>query len=344
MPDRKKGSTKRKKLKIAMSWAGSCGGCDVSLLDIEEHLMELTALADVVYWPVAMDYKKSDLEAQPDGAIDFGLFNGAVRTSEHAEYAKLLRRKSKVLVAYGSCACFGGIPGLANLALREELLDTAYRTTPSTDNPEDVVPAPESDAGGHRLTLPAILETVGSLPQEVPVDVLLPGCPPPTERILDLVKAVSDFASSGSVPPEGTVLAFEKALCEECPRNDTRTGGPMSRIARPQEGIPDPNTCFIDQGMICMGIATRGGCGATCIQANMPCRGCFGPTADMLDPGAEAMSAIGSVAGAADENDVAEHEMKKVVRSIRDPAGTFYRFTLPVAFLNRIVHDEPEGE
>jgi F420-non-reducing hydrogenase small subunit len=64
----------------------------------------------------------------------------------------------------------------------------------------------------------------------------------------------------------------------------------------------------------------------------------------MLDPGAEAISAIGSIAGEANENDVPAHEMKRAVRSIRDPVGTFYRFTLPVAFLNRAVADKPQDE
>ncbi len=76
----------------------------------------------------------------------------------------------------------------------------------------------------------------------------------------------------------------------------------------------------------------------------MPCRGCFGPTTEMLDPGAEAISAIGSIAGEANENDVPSHEMKKAVRSIRDPAGTFYRYTLPSAFLGRAVGDKPGKE
>jgi F420-non-reducing hydrogenase small subunit len=332
------------KLKIAVNWAASCGGCDVSLLDIEEPLLELAGIADIVYWPVAMDFKKSDFLALPDASVDFGLFNGAVRTSDHQEFAEAFRARCKVLVAYGSCACFGGIPGLANLHDRNSIFQTAYQTTPSTENAEETRPQTEYSEHGTKLTLPVFFDTVKSLPQIVKTDVLLPGCPPPTPRVLDLVQVVQRYAESGSLPPPGTVIAEDKALCDTCPRNETRTKGRMKNIKRPHEIAADPGECFLNQGILCMGIATRGGCGHTCIQANMPCRGCFGPTADMLDPGAEALSAIGSIAGEANENYVAAHEMKKAVWSVLDPVGTFYRHTLPSAFLNRAVKDEPRKE
>jgi len=330
------------KIKIAVNWAGSCGGCDVSLLDIESTLLDVAALADIVYWPVAMDFKVRDLQALPDGSVDFGLYNGTVRTSEHLEAAQILRAKCKVLVAYGTCACFGGIPGLANLAGKDEVFRIAYQDTPSTENPEETRPQTEWSRNGYRLTLPAFLDRAASLPQVVEVDALLPGCPPPGQRVLDLIAVVADYAQGGKVPPKGTVLAEEKALCDSCPRGASREGGRMSTIVRPHEIIADRERCFLDQGLICMGIATRGGCGASCIDANMPCRGCFGPTPGMLDPAAEAISAIGSIAGEADENWVESHKMKKAVRSVRDPAGTFYRFTLPTGFLGHAVVDEPK--
>jgi F420-non-reducing hydrogenase small subunit len=330
--------------KIAIYWSASCGGCDVSLLDLELGLLELARIADIVYWPVAMDYKRQDFFGLPDGSVDFGLFNGAVRTSEQREDAEAFRRICKVLVAYGSCACFGGIPGLANLSNREQILEVAYGTTPSTENIENVRPVTDSNVDGHSLTLPEFFDLVYSLPQIVESDVMLPGCPPPSDRILDLLSMVVDYVKKGDLPAKGTVVASEKALCDLCPRNETRQGGRMEAVHRPHEVSADPSRCFIDQGILCMGIATRGGCGATCISANMPCRGCFGPTPEMLDPAAEAISTIGSLAGAANENYVQAHEMKKAVRSVRDPAGTFYRFTLPSAFLNRAVRDKPEKE
>lgn len=330
------------KIKIAVNWAGSCGGCDVSLLDIQMKFLELVELADIVYWPVAMDFKLPDLLALPDGSVDFGLYNGGIRTSEHREAAHIFRRKCKLLVAYGSCACFGGIPGLANLSGRDDVFRVAYQETPSTDNPEGIRPQTRWSRNGHDLTLPEFLDCVGSLPQAVPVDVLVPGCPPPNERVNDLVSLLGEYARSGKTPATGTVLAEDKALCDSCPRVAARQGGRLAAIVRPHEVIADPARCFLDQGIICLGLATRGGCGATCIAANMPCRGCFGPTAEMLDPAAEAISAIGSIAGEAEENWVEAHKMKKAVRSICDPAGTFYRFTLPSAFVSHAVADKPK--
>ena len=333
------------KIKLAVYWSASCGGCDVSLLDTEEKVIELASIAEIVYWPVAMDYKIEDLIAFEDDGIDIGIFNGAVRTSEQQEHAALLRRKCKVLVAYGSCACFGGIPGLANLADRNEILKVAYDATPSTDNPEGITPSTSTAVNGETLTLPEFYDSVQSLDQVVSINISMPGCPPPTERILDLFAVATEYSQTGSLPPKGSVLAFDKALCDSCPRNATREGGRIPVVRRPHEVKADSSACFLDQGLICMGIATRGGCGATCIDANMPCRGCFGPTSDMLDPGAEAISAFGSIAGEANENDVPPHVMKKAIRSVRDPVGTFYRFTLPNAFLNRAVKDQPtEGQ
>jgi F420-non-reducing hydrogenase small subunit len=105
----------KEKLKFAFYWAASCGGCEVAVLDINEKILEVVQLADIVFWPCAMDIKYKDVEDMPDKYVDVCFFNGAVRTEEQEYMAKLLRRKAKVLVAFGSCAYEGCIPGLANL-------------------------------------------------------------------------------------------------------------------------------------------------------------------------------------------------------------------------------------
>ena len=79
-----------------------------------------------------------------------------------------------------------------------------------------------------------------------------------------------------------------------------------------------------------MGPATRGGCGARCIEGNAPGRGCYGPSEGTLDPGAKMMSAIATMI---DSND--EEEIEKIITQIEDPAGTFYRFSLPASILRR---------
>jgi F420-non-reducing hydrogenase small subunit len=330
------------RIKLAVNWAGACGGCDVSLLDSEEQILELAEVADIVYWPVAMDFKRADLQAFAPGAIDVGLFNGAIRTSEHADDARLMRSRCRLLVAYGSCAAFGGIPGLANLHGSDELFDTVYRDTASTVNPDGVLPGTATDIEGHTLELPEITATVRALHQVVDVDVTVPGCPPPPAKVAEALDLIIAVGRGAELPGPGTVLASNKALCDECDRVETRTDGRVGTIHRTHEFAADPETCFLEQGVLCMGIATRGGCGSTCIEVNSPCRGCFGPTAEMLDPAAEALSTIGSIIGPEQEDELPANRRLLAARSIRDLAGTCYRFTLPVAAIPRALRDGSE--
>ena len=103
------------KLKLALYWAASCGGCEIAVIELGERLLDLIQAANIVFWPAGMDFKYADVEAMPDGYIDVCLFNGAILTSENEHIAELLRAKSKIMVAFGSCAQEGCIPGLANL-------------------------------------------------------------------------------------------------------------------------------------------------------------------------------------------------------------------------------------
>ena len=127
------------KPKFAMYWAASCGGCEIAVLNTNEKILDVDANFEVVFWPVAMDAKYKDVEAMEDGEITLCLFNGGMRNDENEHIARLLRRKSKILVAFGSCACEGCIPGLANFSSIEEIVDTAF-TTISTDNPDNIRP------------------------------------------------------------------------------------------------------------------------------------------------------------------------------------------------------------
>jgi F420-non-reducing hydrogenase small subunit len=131
--EKKKSETKEnKKLQLAFYWAASCGGCEIAVLDINEKILDVIALADILFWPVAIDTKYKDVEAMEDNSVDVCFFNGAIRTTEQEHLAKLLRKKAKVLVAFGACAVNGGIPGLANVANCEEVFNVAYLNNPST--------------------------------------------------------------------------------------------------------------------------------------------------------------------------------------------------------------------
>src|SRR4030042_1569556 len=144
------------KLKLALYWAASCGGCEIAQLQIGDKILKLAEVADIVFWPVAIDAKYKDVEAMPAKSIDVCLFNGAVRTSEQEHLAKMLREKSKVMIAYGACAYEGGIPGLANLFNRQTIFDRVYFETQSTVNKEKVVPQTKYKVPEGELTTPQL--------------------------------------------------------------------------------------------------------------------------------------------------------------------------------------------
>jgi len=315
------------KPKVAFYWCSSCGGCEESIVDLAEDILKVVEAVEIVFWPVALDFKKKDVEAMEDGSIAVSFINGAVRLSEQEEMVKLLRKKSGLVVAHGSCSHLGGIPGLGNFWNKETIFNRAYHTTPSTDNPDKTVPLEKVEVEGKELTLPAFYDTVYALDQVIDVDYYLPGCAPPRDLILSAVQAILE----GKLPPKGAVLSPNKSLCDDCERNESKPEKLMiTEIKRPWEVEIDPEKCFLAQGIICMGPATRTGCGERCIEANMPCRGCFGPTDQVYDQGAKFLSALASIL---DTND--EKEIEKIVNTIIDPAGTFYRFSLPSSILRR---------
>ncbi|MBC7262518.1 MAG: oxidoreductase, partial [Chloroflexi bacterium] len=163
------------KLKFAIYWAASCGGCDIAVLEIGHNILKLAEAAEILFWPAAMDFKYKDVEALPDKSIDVCLFNGSVRNSENEHVAKLLRAKSKVMVAFGSCAYEGCIPGLANLTNRGDILTCVYRETPSTDNHTGVIPQTHCTVPEGELELPEFYDAVKTLAQVVPVEYFVPG-------------------------------------------------------------------------------------------------------------------------------------------------------------------------
>ncbi len=308
------------KLKFAFYWAASCGGCEIAVLDINEKILDVVEKVDIVFWPVALDIKYKDVESMPDRHIDVCFFNGAIRTEEQEHMAKLLRKKAKVLVAFGSCACDGCVKGLANLWDKQTIFERAYSETPSTENPDFVTPKTVVNVEEGELTLPEFYDTVKTLAQTVDVDYYLSGCPPPVPLILQAVEAILE----NTLPPKGSVLMPDKSICDECPREKKERK--LSQIKRIYEIEDDLKTCFWDQGVICMGPATRAGCGAQCPNVNIPCTGCNGPSPRVTDQGAAMVSALSSIA-----------TDPSVVDQVVDPIGTFYKYSLANSILRRKV-------
>jgi F420-non-reducing hydrogenase small subunit len=331
MSKEKKEAVKNKKLQLAFYWAASCGGCEIAVLDINEKILDVVAVADILFWPVAMDFKYKDVEAMKDNQIDVCFFNGGIRNSEQEHIAKLLRKKSKVMVAFGACAVLGGIPGLANLTNKEEIFKVVYKDNPSIDNPKKLVPKTSVKVKEGTLTLPEFYDSVSKLDQIIDVDYYLPGCPPTPDLIMTAVGAIVE----NKLPPKGSVIGPLKSVCDEC--KFEKSEKKIKEIKRIYEVDKIEDKCLLEQGIICMGPATRGSCEARCLDANMPCTGCGGPTPNSLDQGAKMISALASVLGIEGEEKMSDEEVEKLIEQIVDPVGTFYKYGLPAAIINRRV-------
>jgi len=296
------------KLRIALEGLGACAGCEIAILDLHEDLVSLLEDLEIDYAPILMD-KKSLNEN-----IDVLLLSGSVRNKNDAEEAVKLSEKAKITIAFGSCASFGGIPGLANLYATKELVERAYLTTESTDNKERVLPSEE---------VPPIEEVIKPLKEWVKIDYKVPGCPPQPK----LIKEIFQMLLNGK-----PVTLSKKTVCDECDLK--REEKKIKRTLRWGEGEPDGTRCLLEQGYFCAGPATRAGCEAKCIAALTPCRGCMGPPENATDQGARMVSAIASIA-AVDEKDRVEPE--ELATMFKDVVGTLYRFTLPSSIISRKV-------
>jgi F420-non-reducing hydrogenase small subunit len=313
------------KPKVAFNWASSCGGCEIAILELGTKLLDLRDKVDIVFWPAAFDFKYSDVEAMADKDIDVTFFNGAIQNSENEHVAKLLRTKSKLLVAFGACAYGGGIPALANTTNREQVFKRIYKETPTTENPNEVYPKAKVEMKEGELTIPEFYSTVKTLDQTVDVDYYVPGCPPVAQQVSNVI----DVFITGDLPAKGSVLgAKNKSLCHECKR--VKGDRKITKLVRTYQTLPDPEKCMLEQGIICMGPATRGGCGAECLNANMPCRGCYGALPNVIDQGGKMLSALSSIFGVDSEEEIA-----KLVEQVADPIGTFYRYSLARSLMRR---------
>jgi F420-non-reducing hydrogenase small subunit len=310
------------KPKVAIYNLGGCNGCDEAVFDINKALLDISEDTDMVFWPLLLDHKYPEIEKMKAGEITLSILNGNVRNSDQETVARLLREKSQLVLAFGSCACFGGTPGLANLTTKAAILDWAYRDAPSIVNPEGWRPAAVTEVDGGRLTLPELYNRVYSLNKIIVVDYYLPGCPPPPQLVLDAINAVLKH----KLPHKGSTLAPYLALCDTCERNKTKPERlALKKIKRIHQIEADTDDCFLTQGVLCFGPVTRGGCGESCLHINMPCRGCFGPVEGITDAGTKFIAALATLIEAESEEQLAER-----IDRIADTVGYLYRFSLPL--------------
>jgi len=296
------------RLKVAIESLTTCAGCENAFLDACPLILDLLdGDVEIVYAPIIMD-------SPPPEMVDVVLITGAVRTEEDLKKLSEWRVKSRILVAFGTCSCFGGLPGLADLFDLSELLEYSYLKQLGTVNVEGLLP---------RNGVPSLLDDLKSVEDYVKVDLFLPGCPPPIPLIVDLVKCLV----------EGKAFSLsKKSVCDECPLN---SGGEkvISSIRRWGFDEVDVGKCFLEQGFICLGPSTRGGCEARCIRVGYPCRGCMGPTEKCEDQAAKMISVLAS---ASSIEDVSIEDLMR----LHDLVGVMYRFTLPVSVLRRRMKGE----
>ncbi|MHA1928454.1 MAG: F420-nonreducing hydrogenase [Candidatus Thorarchaeota archaeon] len=300
---------------VAMAQGSSCWGCYQSLIDIHMNLATVLPLLDIKYWQCVVDYKLKDLEAYEDKSIVVGFYEGMVRTEEDLHLLKLMRAKCKILISFGSCSCFGGIPGLANFSDIEQCLDTKYRENKTFSGGK--VPSEN---------VPLIAPVVKPNSDYVDFDVFLPGCPPTSSLILTAVTALLE-GKAIDLPPH--------TVCHYCDREKKET--PVENILRPYEGIADPDRCLLEQGYVCVGASTWGLCEGQCVNKGATCRGCFGPPPPiMADHGAASMSMLGTYAPL---------ETEEIQEQVPDPLGLFYRFDYATSHLGRmrIKREEAKG-
>jgi F420-non-reducing hydrogenase small subunit len=283
-------------VKIAIEELAGCSGCTISVLDLHEALLDLVAQAEIVYSPVIMDAK------EPPEGIDIAFVTGAVRNEENEERLKLLRKRSKKLVAFGTCACYGGVSGLSMLGKQEDLFKYVYQDVESAAS-DNVVPT----------DVPSFLYRAFAVGDLVKVDYYITGCPPKEQFLKTILPAL--------VAGDRTELS-KKSVCSEC---DRKMGEIKDwHLKRRYEGVPDPDTCLLGQGYLCLGPVTFGRCGASCPRNNVPCHGCNGPSLDILREPCRDIYNM-TVSRIADLTDLPEKEVEK---QLYDVAHTMYPFTI----------------
>jgi F420-non-reducing hydrogenase small subunit len=275
--------------RLAEEWFAICGGCEVTILDIGEPLLDVLKQVQIVHMPVLMDHKlygqtgeRKEMEI-PEAEV--GLIAGGIRNEEHKKLAQEMRKKCKTLIALGSCACFGGIPALANQYITAEVLEKVYRGSITTEA-----------NGLPNEQIPPLTDRVYAVSEVVKIDMSLPGCPTTPEMVAGALTALLEgkpYTVSG------------KSVCDECPtRREKKAVATLKRRLEGPDFVPgkplSDMRCLMEQGFLCLGPATRGGCGGhdgtpRCIRAYMPCEGCFGPLSDKANPMVDMMGALSSI-------------------------------------------------
>jgi F420-non-reducing hydrogenase small subunit len=243
----------KSKTTLNTEWLSDCAGCHVALVDLHEKILDVLAAVEIQHCPVLTDIKE-----YPHANV--GLVSGAIRSEHDRENALRMRESCDLIVAWGTCAVYGGVPGAALAHSREEILDTVYRNNRTTCTKN----VPESRVA-------ELEKIVTPLDEVIDVDLYLPGCPPHPTFIFQALLALVE----GREPK-----ATRETVCARCKRTMRRTE--VSEIRKNHEGMPEADSCFLSQGYICLGSVTLDRCLAPCPNNATMCTGCAGPSMQIL--------------------------------------------------------------
>ena len=200
----------------------------------------------------------TDIKDYPEA--DIGILTGSIRTEHDRHAAAEMREKCRTIIAFGTCAVYGGLHGAGLAHSREEIMDHVYRKSPTTIT--DTIP----NTGVSELA-----KMVTPVDEVIDVDLYLPGCPPHAHYIFESLKTLIEKREP---------TASQDSVCARCTRQMVR--GDVSAIKNSLDGVPDENICFLSQGYICLGSATLDRCMSPCPNHGIACTGCAGPTMQIL--------------------------------------------------------------
>lgn len=242
------------KVPVSFEWLSGCSGCEMSVVDLHEKLLEVLDDIEIVRLPILMDTKE-----YPKASL--GIVTGALRTEHDIESVHEMRKSCDKILAFGVCAVYGGPQGSGYACASGDLEDAVFRKNVTTRT--DFVP---SDG------VPALLaEGVRPIDSEITVDLYLPGCPPHSYYVALALKAVLTNTEPEFGPHN---------VCFRCKR--TMQHSDVAVLRRSHEGPVLPETCFLSQGILCMGSVTLDRCLAPCPQHGTACTGCAGPSETVI--------------------------------------------------------------
>ncbi|AIY89761.1 NADH-quinone oxidoreductase subunit B family protein [Geoglobus acetivorans] len=266
---------------MAFYLASGCMGCEMAAVDSLHRIFDEFQSLEIV-WSIPMftSSKYHELDSIPDGHIDVAIIEGGVGNGEVKDVVIKLRKKSKKIIALGTCAVFGGVPALAAFHTVDEIAGEVFSKT----RPEKQV----VHDGKYILKLPE-MEIQKPLDEVVEVDHYLPGCPPKPKAIADLFSNLKNLKEKW--------IISGKSVCSFCPRSPVNGGVTPASAFDGDRFVSETgeNSCLLYGGVLCSGFITIGDCGADCLKIDVPCRGCYGPLPDVADAGGKMIDVLSIV-------------------------------------------------